>query len=173
MCNNLVLHWCQLDSVSAGPRWWRWGDPSLTCTDICRASCQEPGCSGTSWVWLHLPLRSCRCQRSCPQSVRGSESYEPRRWDPCGVWWSGKVERRVGLGEGVRHSCDPDNTQRKTVASSNNGCSGKKGNGKWRQMKMRAKTQECETVQLLITNAVWTQKTSSRKHAPATLYCST
>lgn len=60
----------------------------------------------------------------------------------------------MGWGEGARHSCDPDNTQRKTVASSNNGCSGKKGNGKWRRMKMRAKQQVCETVQLLITEAV-------------------
>lgn len=34
------------------------------------------------------------------------------------------------------------------------GVQAKKGNGKWRRMKMRAKKQVCETVQLLITEVV-------------------
>lgn len=40
---------------------------------------------------------------------------------PYGRKWSGRVGRQEGW-EGVElHSYDPDNTQRKTVASSNNG----------------------------------------------------
>lgn len=40
---------------------------------------------------------------------------------PCGRKWSGRVGRQEGW-EGVElHSYDPDNTQWKTVASSNNG----------------------------------------------------
>lgn len=101
----------------------------LTCS--CRiwwAGRPASGCSDTRRP--RPPLRSCRCRPSCPQQYRDSESCVPRRWDPYGEWWFERAGRRVGLGEGARHSCDPDNTQRKTVASSNNGCSGKKGKRK-------------------------------------------
>lgn len=62
----------------------------------------------------------------------------------------------MGLGEGAHHSCDPDNTQRKTVASSNNGCSGKKGKRKMEtnENEGKKKKQVCETVQLLIMEVV-------------------
>lgn len=116
---------------------------SLTCS--CHtwwAGRPASGCSDTSWPRPRPPRRSCRCRQSCPRWRRGSGSRVPRRWGPCGEWWFGRAGRRVGWGEGVRHSCDPDNTQRKTVASSNNvgvQAKRKKGNGKWRRMKMRAK----------------------------------
>lgn len=135
--------------------WSSWQASHLTCSvHIWWAGCQPSGCNDTSQKRHRPPLRSCRCRPSSLLLLRDSEGHVPRHWDPCGEWWFGKAERKVGWGEGARHSCDPDNTQRKTVASSNNGCSGKKGNGKWRRMKMRAKQQVCETVQLLITEAV-------------------
>lgn len=129
----------------------------LTCS--CRiwwAGRPASGCSDTRRP--HPPLRSCRCRPSCPQQYRDSESCVPRRWDPYGEWWFERAGRRVGLGEGARHSCDPDNTQRKTVASSNNGCSGKKGKRKMEtnenEGKKKKKNQVCETVQLLIPEVV-------------------
>lgn len=66
----------------------------------------------------------------------------------------------------MRHSCDPDNTQRKTVASSNNGCSGKKkGKRKMETNENEGKKQVCETVQLLITEVVCgCKRTNSRKN---------
>lgn len=135
----------------------------LTCSHIWWVDRPASDCSDTSWLQPCRPLRSCHCLLSCPQSFRDSGSCVPRHWDPCEEWWFGRAGRQVGWGEGARHSCDPDNTQRKTVASSNNGCSGKKGNGKWRRMKMRAKKKTGVWNSSAVNNgsSLWSQKTKS------------
>lgn len=121
------------------------------------------GCSDTSWPLPRPPLRSCRCRLSCPQSFHDSGSCVPRHWDPYGEWWFGRAGRQVGWGEGVRHSCDPDNTQRKTVASSNNGCSGKKGKRKMETNENEGKkTGVWNSTAVNNRSSLWLQKTNSR-----------
>lgn len=141
----------------------------LTCS--CRiwwAGRPASGCSDTRRP--HPPLRSCRCRPSCPQQYRDSESCVPRRWDPYGEWWFERAGRRVGLGEGARHSCDPDNTQRKTVASSNNGCSGKKGKRKMETNENEGKKKKTKNPSMWNSSvvntrsSVWLPKTNSRTH---------
>ena len=139
------------------------GFSSLTCScHIWLAGHPKSGCSDTSWPSHRPPLRSCRCQPSFPQ-VHDSGRRVPRHWDPDGEWWFGRAGRRVGWGEGVRHRCDPDNTQRKTVASSNNGCSGKKGKRKMETNENEGnKTGMWNSTVVNNGSSLWLQKTKSR-----------